>query len=161
MDMREFLTGFLRAEDLDPNTVIVATILDVKRVEFPDTGERKSAIHTDMTKPIILNQTRLAALMGAWGVQSNNWIGGKIEISQGKTPYGGKLVPCIVIKPIVSERIAAEPERPKLGTASSGTAPRSLDDERKRRGSIDIRSGSGAWRTEGPPEPVDDDDIPF
>jgi hypothetical protein len=111
---------------------------------------------------VVLNQTRLKELIGAFGPNSENWIGRSIILSRVQAMYAGKPLPAVKIEPIVAPRIGVTPQ----GSAHS------LPSQPKQttRGSSDIRSGPGAWDSppsSAPPPttydgPADvDDDIPF
>jgi hypothetical protein len=144
----EFLTSkFLNAMSLEPGVQYEATVLGTYRHTF-ENGETKLMVVTDyLEKGISLNQTRLQAMINAFGVNDEvNWPGKKVVIYQGDTLYLGKPVKCVVIEPIVPERIAAEPKRTI--------------------GSTDVRSGRGAWNDNAPPVdrydgPDDDDRIEY
>jgi hypothetical protein len=76
--------------------------------------------------------------------------------------YAGKLVPCVVVEPVVHDRIAAQPQaRPPLGPATGSGAQRPTQQRQTidewRRGRSDIRSGAHAWDP-GEPPPSDPDD---
>ena len=119
MNMTDFInSNYLKAEDIAQNALIEATIASVKKKEFDD-GETKSVVALEDGRQLILNQTRLKALIGAFGPNSENWIGKSIILSRGLAPYAGKIVPAVKIEPIVAPRIAAEP-RPRLITVGSG-----------------------------------------
>jgi hypothetical protein len=107
MKMTDFLTSnLLNAAALEPNVKIEATIVFVRSREFED-GTTKAVIYTDyLGKGVVLNQTRLMALITAWGTNPDNLVGKTVIISQGDTTYSGKKVPCIKIEPVVADRIA-------------------------------------------------------
>jgi hypothetical protein len=107
MNMTDYLTSnYLKAADLKPGVLIEAKIVSVRPVDFED-GTTKPVIYTDyMGKGIVLNQTRLKALIAAWGPNPDNLIGKTIIISQGRTMYAGEEVDAVVIKPVVADRIA-------------------------------------------------------
>jgi hypothetical protein len=160
MNMTDFInSNYVRAEDIAQNVLIEATIASVKRKEFDD-GEPKSVIALEDGHQVILNQTRLKALIGAFGPNSDNWIGKSVILSRGLAPYAGKIVPAVKIEPIVAPRIAAAPQEIQpLPSPQPAQIPR---------GSIDIRSGPGAWdnapaRTAPAPAvydgPADPDDV--
>jgi hypothetical protein len=108
MNMVEFVSSsFISGEKLEPNVVIEATVVAVKRQEFED-GSIKPVVAVEDGRQVVLNQTRLAALIGAYGPNSANWIGRTIQISRGSTFYAGKPVACVTITPVVAPRIDAE-----------------------------------------------------
>jgi hypothetical protein len=116
MDLNRFRTGYLRADALDPRMRTEATITEVKYVTFDD-GVSKPVVCTDLTKPIVLNQTRLEALIGAFGPDSANAIGQKVVVSRGMTKYQGHDEACIVLDPVVAPRLGAEPARPRISVS--------------------------------------------
>jgi hypothetical protein len=144
--MKEYQSGFLKAEDLDPNVRYEATITGVGVHDFEDTGERKPYVDLDILKKCVLNQTRLTECGMAWGWNSDLWIGQKIIVIQGETPYGGKMVPCIVFEPITTTRLAAEPARPQIATPPA--QPRRAVGR-----PTDVRRGHATWRDQEPPPP--------
>jgi hypothetical protein len=118
----DYLTSnYMRAEDLESNVCIEATIVSARPREFED-GETKLVIYVDyQAKGIVLNQTRLKALISAYGANPDNWIGKTIIISRSMTMYAGKDAPCIVIEPVVADRLGAE-KRPALEGSRGGSA---------------------------------------
>jgi hypothetical protein len=64
-------SNYFRAEDLDPNVVIETTIVSVRPREFEDGS--KLVVYTDhQGKGVVLNQTRLKALITAFGPNFDN-----------------------------------------------------------------------------------------
>ena len=160
-DMTKYITSnYYRAEDIPPNVLIETTIVSIRDREFDENGETKvkPIIYTDQGKALVLNQTRLQALIAGFGHNDDNWIGRTILISRGRATYGTKEVAAVHVEAVVAERIGAE-KRPTL-EASTNAQP-------SQRGSTDIRSGKGAWDDGPPPESAPDgsndpnDDIPF
>jgi hypothetical protein len=141
LNATDFITSnYLRAEDIAPDVLIEANIVSARAHEF-EGGETKLVLYVDyQSKGVVLNQTRLKATIAAFGPNPDNWIGRTIIIRRGVTMFAGKDVPGIVIEPVRAERIAS-------------AAPRAL--EEPRRGSIDIRSGKGAWDDPPPPDHYD------
>ena len=115
MDMTGFTgSNYFRAEDLEPGTLIKATIVSVALREFKD-GEPKAVVYTDYQgKGVVLNKTRAQVLYAAFGPNSDNWIGKPIIIRLGETMFAGKKVGAVVIEAVVATRISAE-QRPALG----------------------------------------------
>jgi hypothetical protein len=104
----EFFTGnWINAKSLDPKIKQQAKITSVGPYEFED-GTRKLTIRTDYRgKGIVLNQTRLAVLVDAFGVNYANWVGKEILIYQGETSYQGRPEKCVVIEAVVPSQIEA------------------------------------------------------
>jgi hypothetical protein len=130
MNMLKFKTGFLKATDLTPGVIIEATIAAVSTFEFEDSGEIKPTLEfeEDQVQDVVLNQTRLEGLIEAFGVQSENWVGRMIGITQGETRYAGKKVACIelVLPPKAPQLEAAQPA-PKIGGPGSEAPQSPLD----------------------------------
>ena len=125
MRMNDFLHGFLKAEDIEPNVKLEDVVADVKTVDFEEKGETisKPVISLGSGAQIVLNQTRLRSMIRGFGPNSDNWCDKTILISRGTTTYSGKDVPCIRIEPVVPAQIAAPPPkgRGKM-TITSGKA---------------------------------------
>ena len=107
-NMTDYLNSNLfKAVDIESNVRIEATIVSVRDRDFED-GTTKPIIYTDyLGKGVVLNATRLKALIAAWGVNPDNLIGKKVVISRGVTKYQGNDVPCVEVEPVVADRIAA------------------------------------------------------
>jgi hypothetical protein len=102
-----FTSNLLNATSIPADVRIEATVVSARPREFDD--GLKLIIYTDYRgKGVVLNQTRLGALVEAWGLNYEDWAGKQIIISQGSTTYGGKAVPCVKIEPVVAERIARQ-----------------------------------------------------
>jgi hypothetical protein len=146
MKMTDFLTSnLINALSLEPKVKIEASIVSVRPREFED-GTTKAVIYLDFEgKGVVLNQTRLKALIAAFGTSPNNLIGKTVIISRGMTKYQGRDVPCVDIEPVVADRI--------------GTIAKLARD-------AGIRGGGDAW-DEAPSSDPDDpgaepnEDIPF
>jgi hypothetical protein len=106
----DFLTSnLLRAEDLKPGEIIEATVVSAAPNDFED--GRKLIIRLDVRGGIgiVLNQTRLKTMIGAFGLAYETaWPGNKIRAFQGPEKYGSKPTVTIVIKPIVTDKLKAE-----------------------------------------------------
>jgi hypothetical protein len=130
-NMRTFQTGFLTAEGLEENTIIEATVLEVTTQAFEEEGEvvTKPEVKFNACLPVVLNQTRLAAMIRAFGPHSANWIGKQVHISRGQTIYSGRQVACVVFDPVTAPRLegggapAQAIEGPKAGPAGAAAEP--------------------------------------
>jgi hypothetical protein len=160
MNMTDFInSNYIKGEDIAQNVLIEATIASVKRKEFED-GE-KSVVALEDGRQVVLNQTRLKLLIGAFGPNSENWIGKPVILSRGQERFGGKPVPAVRIEPIVAPRIEAAESAQPLPSPPPG---------RITGGSSAIQSGPGAWDNPPPGAPLPiacdgptdfGDDIPF
>jgi hypothetical protein len=113
-----FNNNLLNAAAIPVDVRIEAAIVSVRPRDFDDGA--KLVVYTDYRgKGLVLNQTRLGALVDAWGIVFEDWVGKQIVISRGMTKYQNKDVPCIDVEPVVSERLAApsvtQPPRPAVG----------------------------------------------
>jgi hypothetical protein len=166
MNMTDFVnSNYIKGEDIAQNVLIEATIASVKKKEFEDGG--KSVLALEDGRQVVLNQTRLKVLIGAFGPNSDNWIGKPVILSRGQEKYGGKPVPAVRIEPIVAPRIGetSEANARVLPSPAATSKPAQIT-----RGSTEIRSSSGAL-DDPPPSPPPatsydgpndvDDDIPF
>lgn len=164
MKMSDFInSNYIKGGDLEPNVLIEAVIADVKRKEFQANGETetKAVVAFEDGRQVTLNQTRLKALIGAWGQNSDNWTGKTVIISRGLAPFKGDIVPSVKLDPVVAPRIGTTPER---NASSLPPPPAQII------GSIDMRSGRDTC-DEPPPSPPPpsfydgpgdpDDEIPF
>ncbi len=134
MNMTDFVnSNYIKAEDLAESVCIEAIIVSVQRREFEESGETKPVVHLEDGRGVVLNQTRLKAMIRAFGPNSDNWIGKPIMINRGLTVYAGKDVPAVVIEPVVSPRIAVEPRQGRVTMESGKSAssePSPVYDER-------------------------------
>jgi hypothetical protein len=124
--MTDFInSNYIRAEDLAENVLIEAVIADVKRKEFEENGEVviKPVVALEDGCQVTLNQTRLMTLIGAYGHNSDNWIGKTVIIKRGTAMYAGKTVPAVKLEPIVAPKVAAEPRLRLVTVESSKGAP--------------------------------------
>jgi hypothetical protein len=150
-----FKSNWINAASLEAGVCYEAIIVSVGPHTF-ETGETELTIRLDWKgKAIVLNKTRLEALIEAFGVNYDNWPGQKIAFWLGDTFWQGKPAKCVTIEGIVLDRLEAKPQqRPALG------AQRQVIDGESRRGSTEIPSssrGASPWNDSEPP-PVDPDD---
>jgi hypothetical protein len=120
----DYLTSnLLNADGLESGVSIEATIVSARPREFED-GETKLIVYTDyLGKGIVLNQTRLKALIAAYWPNPDNWTGKTIIIKRGTTMYAGKETGCVVIEPVVADRIAAQQQQRPVVTSGRVELP--------------------------------------
>ena len=96
LNVDEVYGGNMKAEDLTEPTTLV--IVAVNTMEFE--GKDKIVLSFKETqKRLILNVTRKDVIKKNLKSHfANDWIGKSITILPGKTRFGGKTVPCIVVK---------------------------------------------------------------
>lgn len=136
MRMTDYVNGYLKAEDIEPHVKLEDIITDVKTTDFDEKGEiiSKPVISLESGTQIVLNQTRLRALIRGFGPNSDNWLDKKIMISRTSTTYGGKTVAAIAIEPVSAPQIAAQPPkraRPVIesGKSKSAGSPPPINDD--------------------------------
>ena len=156
-----FKSNWVAAKLLELGVTYQARIVSAGPHTFED-GSTKLTIRLDWKgMGIVLNKTRNMALIEAFGVNYDTWIGREIAFWRDKTMYAGDPdTACVAIEPIVNDHIAAQPAPPALGSgAQRPTQQRQTIDER-RRGRSDIRSGAHAWDPGEPPPSYPDDPGP-
>jgi hypothetical protein len=95
MDMTNYAgseSKYLKAADLNGKKT-VAKISGVELVQFENDGvsSSKPAISFEgKSKAMVLNATNTAALIHAFGAQSEDWLGGEVELSSKHYPAFGK-----------------------------------------------------------------------
>lgn len=91
-----FGSKFYKAEDFTKKGTVL-TITEVISVKV-GTDERMVALFEEPdSKGLPLNKTNGLVLGEAFGDETDDWGGKKIRVTQGKTMYQGKSVPCIVV----------------------------------------------------------------
>ena len=123
LNATNFLTSnLLNADGLESGVRIEAIVVSVRPREFED-GETKLVVYTDYeARGIVCNQTRLKALIAAYGPNPDNWIGKTIVISRGSTLFAGREVPAVKIEPIGAVRIAGS-ARPAISDTGDRRGP--------------------------------------
>jgi hypothetical protein len=140
MNMNKFKSGFLKATDLHEGIRYERIISEVVDTEFDDESV-KAVVHFEGgEQPIVVNQTRLAVLIDAFGAFSKCWAGQVIHLQRGQTQYSGKTVPCIEIVP---------PDKARQMPVQK-SAPTQIEPPRKK-GKVKIETDHSPG----------DDDIPF
>jgi hypothetical protein len=107
---------YLAATDLKQG--VFAVIEKIESGVFARDGKTsrpKMVLHfRDAKKPVILNKTNAVTLASAYGKDFNAWIGKKVRVEPEKTPFGGKIVPCIRLYPVreQQQQVAAPAPKP-------------------------------------------------
>lgn len=94
-------SSYFKAEDFDKKPV-TRKIAGVKpeKVGKGDDEKQKLVVYFEGSDPrgLTLNVTRYNTLVELFGTDDvDEWVGGEIQIAQGKTKFQGKLIPCIDI----------------------------------------------------------------
>jgi hypothetical protein len=127
----DLITGYVRAKDLEVGVKLERTIIDTKRQVFPEKdGETtKIVVVCDGGEQLVLNKSRLRAMVCAYGLNRSSWIGKVVLISRSTTQFGNDVVPCVLVEPVVATAIAARPRpvitsgRPKASTNAVEAPP--------------------------------------
>lgn len=122
MDVGKFMQGaFLRAADLDEGDV-VTTVTGSTTKDFDD-GER--IIMATEFGSVVLNKTNLKRIAGAYGSDTERWVGRSVKLCKEETNFAGKQVPCIRVYPDIPKET-----RPLRDTRKPETRPKhSVDPE--------------------------------
>lgn len=123
MDVSEFLsTGFLKVEDLRAEGTRRAVIADVRPGKFgkPDCEFQDGAV-------LGLNATNMRVCAGAWGANTDQWVGKEVELYIGETEFNREKRDSVLIRPISpvipkDQRVPAPPNAVK-------PSQQDLDDE--------------------------------
>lgn len=98
---------YLKADDLQGRTVQVK----ISKVLYEEIGhDRKVAMYFQgKERGIILNKTNANTIAAIYGPDTDNWVGGELELFPTMTDFQGKSVPAI--------RVRVPPRRPQNGNA--------------------------------------------
>jgi hypothetical protein len=108
MDMQSFTGGDLinaKSQCL-PCT---ATIASVVVQELGDGQPKPILIFNGMKERLALNKTNVGKLIEHFGIDSDDWIGGEVHLSVGKTMYMGKKVSCVDMETSGSKPVGKMP----------------------------------------------------
>jgi hypothetical protein len=74
-----------------------------------------------------LNVTNTQTLIKAWGSESDDWVGERLELYAGETKYQGEAKPSVLARPLARE--AGEKKKPTAAAPAKAQQRGSLDDE--------------------------------
>jgi hypothetical protein len=152
----DFLSSnWINADFLNGGLIIEATIVSAGPHTFEQSGDVALTIRLDYEgKGLVLNQTRLKAMIAAFGPNTDNWVGKQIRLSQGDTVYGGQPDKCVVLEPILPNRIPAKPAAAPLAKPTVVA--------RDGKAAANERRAPAPAAYDGPDDGSDiDDDIPY
>lgn len=100
MDMGKFTSGqFFKAAELAGSAPLALTINDVALTDSNGMDAQKPVLAFDETEQrLVLNKTNLGVLIDAWGDESDDWLGRKIQLTTAEVMYQGKLVDGLRVK---------------------------------------------------------------
>lgn len=122
MDVGKFMQGaFLRAADLNEGDVV--TLVTGSSTKDFDDGER--IILATEFGSVVLNKTNLKRVAGAFGSDTDRWVGRSVKLCKEETNFAGKQVDCIRVYPDIPKET-----RPLRDTRKVETRPKhSVDPE--------------------------------
>jgi hypothetical protein len=100
----EFPSKYLKASDLKGRT----TTVRIREIVRETVGQDSRIVFyfSGKDKGMICNRTNAMTLSEAWGAETNNWLGGEIEIFSTKVPYQGKLTDGLRVRPMPNRAAA-------------------------------------------------------
>lgn len=115
----QFESKYLKSLDLQGRTVR-AKISDVASEKVGD--DFKIVVHfVGKQKGMICNRTNSMTLAEVWGPETDNWIGGNVEIFSMKVPFQGKLTDGLRLRPL--GKVAPQQRPPSADPRSDWQAP--------------------------------------
>jgi hypothetical protein len=144
MNMSEFSTGFVKADELPIGFRQSAQIMAVTSHDFEE--GRKGVVFLDRFhgRGAVLNQTNLRTLISAFGPNSDNWVGKTVIAVRTTADFKGKPMPALRFEIERRAAVGAPAPSANLRVIESGLSPEPLPDD----GPLDYPDG---W------EPADDD----
>jgi hypothetical protein len=124
-----FKSNWINAKSLEPGVRYEATVVGAAPHTFED-GNTELTIRLDyLGKGIVLNKARNEAMIAAFGINYDNWVGKKIAFWQGDTFFQGRPEKCVALEGIVNDRIETKPAArsaigPSTAPGSQFGAPR-------------------------------------
>jgi hypothetical protein len=113
MDMSEFAgRAFLRVADVENQGSFKAKIVAVER----DNKFGKALLHLSEGSILSLNVTNTRTLIKSFGAESDDWLGGEVEIYLGTTMYEGEEKVTILLRVVSAEvefKKATKPQKRK------------------------------------------------
>jgi hypothetical protein len=67
-----------------------------------------------------LNVTNITEMIKAFGSETDDWIGERVELYAGEAPYQKKMVPSVRLTPLMREAGEKKPPKPKAAPGKSG-----------------------------------------
>ena len=97
-----FTSKYLSAADLDGQsyTLVIAGV-ELQNVGTAEKPDHKLVAHFHKTqKGLVLNKTNAYSIGAVYGLQTEAWAGKTLEVYPDQTMFGGKMVPCIRVRPM-------------------------------------------------------------
>lgn len=121
-----FPSDYLRAADLNGRTIKL-TIADCVMEEIGrgrDASRKPVLYFKGAKKGLALNKTNSMTIAGAYGPETDDWVGAEIEVFPTMVDYQGKQVDAIRVKiPVRQVRQPEPPQRPRREDFADAEAP--------------------------------------
>jgi hypothetical protein len=115
-------TIFIKVADVSEGPLqLQIAVVKVGKYDKPDVVFESGEI-------LSLNATNNRTLIRAYGPNSDDWIGKKIELALGQIEYEGKLQDAVVVKPIDAQVNASQKTPVPLEAPPSKAAPKKRND---------------------------------
>ena len=89
---------YLSADDVPDGKSFILTIKSIEMATMPDGKEKPALFFHQAKKGVVCNITNGKIIRGAYGRNTNDWMGKQIEIYQDETAFGSKIVPCLRVR---------------------------------------------------------------
>lgn len=115
-----FPSNYLKSSDLQGRAIRVK-IREVAYETIGNSGDNKIVLHFQgKNKGMICNRTNCMTITEMWGPETDNWIGGELELFSTKVPFQGKLTDAIRVRPIATNAAKRGKEAPPPPPADDG-----------------------------------------
>jgi hypothetical protein len=105
----QFESKYLKSSDLQGRSVR-AKLLNVVSEKVGD--DTKIVLYfVGKQKGMICNRTNSMTLAEVWGPETDNWVGGDLEIFSMKVPFQGKLTDGLRVRPMPNRQVAPQQQR--------------------------------------------------
>lgn len=114
----------LKAIAIEEGEVVTLTIAGwkVEQLQSEEGAKEKLFLSFQETQKLLtMNTTKVCVMKGLYGDHIEPWVGKKIDITRGTTPFRGTMVPCINILPEVPSD-TAPPTQPTAPAEDSEAA---------------------------------------
>lgn len=139
---KAFPSTYLKSSDLDGDVVLTISSVEMEELGQGRNKEEKPVVYfEEHDKGCVLNKTNAAVLAGAYGDDTDDWIGERITLFEKEVEYAGDLVTGIRMK---------LPSRKKPATNEKARKKPADDDDDERPALVKKKR-----------KPSDDDEIPF
>ena len=123
----EFPSNYLKAADLEGQTV-AAEISDIKKERIGD-DDKLVVYFKGKHKGLVLNKTNANNIALVYGMDTDGWIGGAIQIYPTMVDFQGRSMEALRVKAMVNRPKKAPPSKhPQQGFSDTGPTKARHDD---------------------------------